>query len=340
MAFVKPSISSKSSINDIADWIELKVLQSEFKRFRFSQLHRMQDDEGDAASSNYEKIDTEQEENILDWIEEITKRSNSLGNSYPFILSRKEIRLKDLTAELNQGNYAYLLCLFLSHAKDTDAIEGTQFLKLKNNDPARELFQVISTIAASGYINGSSISFGWPRQDQSNFPDALKRLCLYTADGAKFAKNPHAAAPKRVKDFEIDIVSWIPTNDNLPNKMFLVSQVASGENWTSKPLRNSILAKLTYWLESDFSSRENIATGLFIPFCIEPQNGETRAERLEYLCGGSLGNLIFYRDRIPFYVDQVYRSNMNSKKEILIERVNDFESIISWVNEKLELLAS
>ncbi|MBL4836856.1 MAG: hypothetical protein JKY34_04695 [Kordiimonadaceae bacterium] len=338
MQYVKSSISSSASLNDVADWIELKTLQEIDTKYKFSLLYRMLDDEGDSAATTFEKADSEHEEVVSQWLGEIGERAANLGDAYPFLVTNSEIKLKDLTSDLNQGQYAYILCLLLSHAKDTDAIDGKKFLNIGKNDPARELFQIISTIAASGYLNGSSVSFGWPRQDKTKFPAALKRVIQLTNDGAKYSSTPHPGAPKRVKDFEIDIVSWIPTNDNLPNKMFLVSQVASGYNWESKPLDNKILASIDCWLERHFSSRFNIATGLFIPFCIIPKHAETVSERLSFLSGNKVFNLIFYRNRIPYYVNQVFKNKLQSTAGIIVERTDDFSKIITWVDEKLASL--
>ena len=308
----------------VADWVEISVLNDGV--FRFQSFGRMLDDEGDIATSNFGKYDEYKEDKTSEWKSELSERSVVLGAAYPFVYSDKELTLKE---EFSSGCYAYLLCLFLSHPKDDEVLEG---LNIKNNDPVRDLFQIISTIAASGYIKGSSVSFGWPRPERDGFVDALDRVCRLSMDGARIKEHPGAGAPPKVKDFEIDIISWMLTNDNYSNKIFLLSQVASGANWRSKRLRPTILDALSCWLETGFVSSKNIATALFMPFSIVPEKGDTVAQTLDYLCRNELENLIFYRNRIPFYVDYVYRNHIGDDDGVLIERLSEFKKVTDWVD--------
>jgi len=338
LPYVKPSILSVTTVQDAADWIELRAIQQPERLVHFSDIRRMFDDEGDAGSSDYGHEDVADEDIWSQWVSELQERERALSEAYPFELTDTYIKIKPLT-EHSWGGYAYLLCLFLSHPKDDDVIDGAKFLKLKKNDPARELFQIISTVAASGYLRGSSVSFGWPRKDHTLFVDAINRLCRIMFDASVFKRPPDLAAPTKIKDFEIDIVSWIPTNDKLPAKVIFVSQVASGANWKSKPLRNSIVANLWPWLEKPFASGSQVITSLFIPFCIYPANNESLAETLRYLCASDLNTLIFHRHRIPYYVQQVFTEELHIGKGLLIERTDDFPEVTAWVDEKMALLA-
>lgn len=338
MSFIKPEITSSTSTNVAADWIELKALESDDSLFRASELRRMLDVQSEYGGDSYDSDDLHIEDAILRWFAEIKCRENVLSNAYPFFIQEDEIRLKAIDDSNKPGIYSYILCLFLSHANDTEALNGKTFLNLQGNDPAREYFQIISTIASSGYLKGSSISFGWPRQDASKFVDALKRVSEKALDGAGVRETAHAAAPLRVKDFEIDIISWVPVNDNMPGKVFLISQVASGYNWKEKPLRSSILRDLHPWLDSKFASDENIATGLFIPFCIESDHGESLDKTLWLLSSSSRKNIIFYRYRIPFYVQQAFESGLSGQAGIEIERENDMDKMYDWVDDKRTIL--
>jgi hypothetical protein len=329
---------SVTRVQDAADWIEFQAIIKPGKMFFFSDIKRMLGGEGDAGTSDYDQEDSEDEDISSQWANELQMRKQVLQDAYPFEISRKGIRFIALTNQ-SYGGYAYLLCLFLSHPKDGDVIDGKGFLNIGKNDPARNLFQVISTIAAGGYIRGSSISFGWPRQDGTNFENAIKRLCKHTQDAARIKKQPDPGAPNQIKDYEIDIVSWIPTNDNLPSKVFFVSQVASGADWKSKRLRNEIIADLWPWVEVPFSSMGQVTTGLFIPFCIYQEKNATMAETLRYLSASFLKNILFHRLRVPFYVHEVFTKNLYELEGLLIERTDEFQDVMDWVNDKLSVIS-
>ncbi len=340
MSFIKSQLSLSIPPNVAADWIEFKIIQADSSSYKASELRRMLDEQSEYVGDSYDSEDLHIEDAIYQWFEEIKFRESVLGNAYPFFIRENEIQLKVIDDSNKPGVYSYILCLFLSHAKDTDALNGKTFLNLGNNDPAREYFQIISTIAASGYLRGCSISFGWPRQDASKFVDALQRVSKKSFDGANVKSNPDPAAPSMVKDFEIDIISWIPVNDKMPGKVFLISQVASGYNWKSKPLRSTILRDLHPWLDPSFASDDNIARGLFIPFCIEPNNGEDLDKTLWFLSGSSINNIIFYRYRIPYYVQQAFETDLSKRTDIEIERKNDIDKMYCWVDKKMTLLKS
>lgn len=337
MSFVKPEISISTSLNIAVDWIEFKVLESPKNSLNGSDLRRMLEVQSESGGETFDTDDLEMEDMIAEWFQEIKFRQDVLNESYPFSIRGSGIYLKGLNNSNKPGRYSYLLCLLLSHAKDTDALNGKDFLDLGLNDPAREYFQIISTVAASGYLNGSSISFGWPRKDKTNFINALDRVEKLTHDGAKKKVPIDPAAPNMVKDFEIDIISWIPSNDNMPGKIFLISQVASGDNWTDKPIRPSILRDLNPWL-FDFGSESYSSVGLFMPFCIEPVNYESSHDTLRNFCGSKLKNIIFYRFRIPYYVQHVFNVGISDLPHIVIDRVEDFEQIYEWVDEKISRL--
>jgi hypothetical protein len=338
MSFVKPDIPPSSSSHDAADWIEFKVLSSSSGNFNVSTLSRMIELQSDSDSIAYAQDDLISDDTISRWLQEIDLRQTAIGNSYPFILNQNKFSLKSSSDQYKPGRYAYLLCLMLSHSKNTDVLDGKSLLDIENNDLVRKYFQSISTLAAGGFIRGNSISFGHPRQDNTNFVNALQRVVKYAKDGATLRQEPHAAAPNKVKDYEIDIISWIPSNDSLPGKVFLVSQVASGYNWRSKPLRISIVSDLSPWLEWGFASHGNVSTGLFIPFCLKNDPNHTLQNELHYLCSSNLKNIIFYRYRIPFYVQRVCDENLSEDSNLIVEGIDDLTNIYDWVDEKINLL--
>ena len=335
MGYVKPSISQETSLHIAVDWIELRLLQSGESDLKTSSLSRMFDtnaDEEDPDARGQE--DSCAEDCVGHWLDEIERRKNALKGSYPFSVNGGKIIL-DKEKLKNPGGLSYLFCLFLSHPKNNDAIDGCDFLNLTNNDRVRDHFQIIATIAAGGYLRGHSVSFGFPRHQREGFIEALQRVTELNRDGAKLQRPPHPAAPSHVKDAGIDLISWIPSNDDLPGKILLIGQVASGENWAEKPLSPNILNSLEGWLHPNFASKSNMARGLFIPFCIEPTENSSLFETFHYLCANKIDNIIFHRDRIPFYVGRTFTESLHKDKELTIERVDDFDRVSDWVKDAL-----
>lgn len=334
MTYVKPDIDYRASPHDAADWIEFQILSEKTGSLKTSSLSRMienQPDRGELDDSGLEDI-------VGQWLDEILLRKRTLGDAYPFDADNKSVFLKSSHDENKPGYYTYLLCLLLSHAKNTDVLDGETFLAIGRNDVVRKYFQGISTIAAGGYIQGNSISFGFPREDGTNFINALDKVITFSKDGAVLLDTPHDAANKNVKDYEIDVISWIPTNDGMCGKVFLISQVASGANWEEKPLRRSILVDLWPWIYPPFASNENLAIALFMPFCIDYQNGSTPDGSLQVLVGSHLKNIIFYRYRIPYYVQKAFELGLDTNEDIILDGTEQMGPMFKWVDTKLNEL--
>lgn len=336
-SFVKSNIPEDSSPHTAADWIEFKVLSSNTASYNISSLARILEQRADVDTTAYAQEDLKYDDIAARWLQEIELREKYIGNAYPFVLEGNKVSLKTASIENKPGQYTYFLCLMLSHAKNTAALDGKSFLNLDSNDVARKYFQSVSTVACGGYIRGHSISFGFPRQNNTNFVEALSRVTDLSQDGASLRSDAHAASPAKVKDYEIDIISWIPSNDNLPGKIFFIGQVASGFNWRSKSLRPTIIGNLSPWIDPCFASHSNISTCLFIPFCLPEVPRHSLKEELHYLCSADLNNLIFYRYRIPYYVQRVMDEQLYDRG-LTVEGIEDFTNIYEWVDEKINLL--
>lgn len=334
MNYVKPDIDYRASPHDAADWIEFQILSQTNGSLKISRLSRMIENQPDRG----ELDDSELEDVVGKWLDEILLRKKTLGEAYPFDTDNRSVFLKSSRDENKPGCYAYLLCLLLSHAKNTDVLDGETFLAIGRNDIVRKYFQGISTIAAGGYIQGNSISFGFPREDGTNFIDALQKAITLSKDGALLLDTPHDAANKNVKDYEIDVLSWIPTNDDLPGKIFLVSQVASGYDWPSKRIRPSILTALSPWVHPPFASHTKIATALFMPFCVDYPKESSLAGKLHVLVNSDLENIIFYRYRVPYYVQKAFEIGLDTNENIVLDETEQMAPMFDWVDNKLNEL--
>lgn len=321
----------EADVQVIVDWLEYKVLSSEYSTVAVSDLQRLWDTRRNAEDFDFENSDTQEVDFAQNIFTEITKRINELAENYPFVFSDSGESL-ELNSVLNEGSYVYLFCLLLSHVSKGEVLNG-DYLPTINND-IRDLFQACATIAAAGEVNGHSYSFGFPRPDNSGFLDKLKIIYARFAEGRVVDTVPQGASP-RTKDDQIDVIAWRDRNDGAAGKIYLLGQVASGNNWPDKSIKGGPIDRFHgTWFSNPKVSSQPMAA-LFIPYCVLPENGNDVRDRLNILTL-EFGN-IHYRNTLPSLFQKgldLARSNAT----LAIERVTDVPRIIQWVNQQLTSL--
>ena len=308
------------TVSDLVDWIELKILESEFNAFNINELSSLTEEGEDEENENYSEQDLLNEDTVLTAIEEIVFRLEKLGDSYPFEMAADDTEVRLKQEDVNIGQWVYLYCLIISHRK-SDGVNISDF-DLSNED--RDILQIASVYAAAGHF-GEAVSFGWPRKDGSKFLIAIKDTFSSMGEGTprdSFLPGVNCHA----KDGEIDIVAWTSMNDDLPGKLFLLGQVATGKNWKDK----SILSAIQYVFDTYFS-RSPVSEpigAMFIPFCIDKQYEGSRHEVLQDLT--SRFGIIYYRLRLPYYALIGF-----NRKEISTPREEESFKIKGFIQDTL-----
>jgi hypothetical protein len=256
----------------IADWVELKAIASPDGRVGFSTLVSATAIGENEQDQDILDADTGDDQLVLCVQEEIQRRQDNIGEDYPFRIDDKGRALL-FSNSVTEAGYVYLFCLFLSHAFD-NTIVGEAMAPLVNNR-IRDLFQACATIAAGGYIQGPSMSFGFPRPDGMDFLKALRKVYKLFGDGRPCAR-PRKAAPPKVKDNGIDIIAWRWSIDHLPGMPYLIGQVASGNDWVDKSVKTDREHFHKYWFVEHPSSQPEDA--MFMPFGLEPENAALEAD--------------------------------------------------------------
>ena len=260
----------------LADWIEIQSLiktRQVATRADFGGLWDILDDNGREVEIDPETGDSLETE-ILEVdrslstdqvFDELEYRADVLKEHYPF-----ELYLKDQNwhlsptrssqdPDIEAARISYLFCLLISAVRD-----GT--LTADDPDALRkaipQLFQEISAKAAGGVLGGRVISFGWPRPDGSTFLSALMDASKQMKLGKPLNSVPLWSTGQE-KDAGIDVIAWRDFPDRQPGKMVLFGQVASGNDWTEKPIKNAMPLFLSW-----FSQRptEHFIPAIFIPF--------------------------------------------------------------------------
>lgn len=323
----------EADVQVIVDWLECKVLTSEYFTVGISDLQRIWDTRRNAEDLDFENGSSQESDFTQLIFSEINKRIKELGESYPFSLSESGESLES-KIEFNEGCYVYLFCLFLSHFQQGEVLNGTYLPAI--NGAIRDLFQACSTIAAAGEVCGHSYSFGFPRPDHSGFLDKLKIIYAKFGEGVVVEVVPQGAS-KNTKDDQIDLIAWKDRADGAAGKMYMLAQVASGENWPAKSIKGGPIDRFNRtWFGNPQNSSQPIAA-LFIPYCVLPIDGCTVQDRLNILTH-EFGN-IHYRNTLPSLFQcglDLARNNAN----LIIERVSDVPKIVDWVNQQLHLLTA
>jgi hypothetical protein len=314
----------------IADWLELKAISSPHAKVGFGTLISASALIENSQIEDIGDEDMRDETLVLDAQSEIDRRQRNIGSDYPFKINERGNALCFVEPVTKVGS-VYLFCLYLSHAHGYEIVPKGLAPKVTNE--ARDLFQACATVAAGGFVRGPAISFGYPRPEGENFLAALHRVYELFGDGKPVDK-PRPAAPTKVKDNGIDIIAWTRSIDNLPCTMYLVAQVASGNDWESKSVVTDRRHFHKYWFTQAPGSPPHDA--MFMPFELEPEvkkDGTEYDEILkDYMAGSGyrFGN-IFYRDRIVRHV-AIGLAHIQSG-ETCIERHEEIERIVKWVNK-------
>ncbi|MGO4884914.1 MAG: hypothetical protein ACLP59_29450 [Bryobacteraceae bacterium] len=210
--------------------------------------------------------DIREDDLVLSVQAEIARRRNNMGDDYPFRIDDNG-RAMQFNASLSNAGSVYLFCLFLSHAYDRTIVPKALAPKVTNK--TRDLFQACATVAAGGYVQGPSTSFGFPRPNGASFLKALHRVYKAFGDGTP-RKKPRAAAARKIKDNGIDIIAWRRSIDNLPCTLYMIAQVASGADWVDKSVVADRQHFHNYWFTAVPGSQPTDA--MFMPFGLEPED--------------------------------------------------------------------
>ena len=166
-------------------------------------------------------IDREDLEVIIELLtQELSRRSQVVGRTYPFSVESGNIRLACSDDSLC---YVFLLCISTSAP-----------LRSENRQADVELLlDMVVLDALCGYLSGESrgVHFGWPSSGDRppSFPAAIQwladRLGLRPGKGEKRAAR---------RDAGVDVVVWRPFRDQREGFVTVLTQCTSAIDWTEK----------------------------------------------------------------------------------------------------------
>ena len=298
-----------SKIYLYADYFELVSLFNKDTIISVSEMLDRLKDEGILKQEKIIENQAETNDNNEVFVREIfnllAQRHISFGNDYPFVCVDESLCL------LNNLNDKQKIYIFLLLASNLNLFGDFQ------SDLTNE-FELLSQEALKNYLPDYAIikNFSKNTEFSGYICDKIKQLAkimnLHTNE--KYLKTISA---KGSQDLGLDIVGWLPFDDNIGNYISVFGQCACGKEWNKKlnetrrynNFLNSYLSEITH--------------SLFIPYSLINYNDSSFYEHHEF--GESV--LLFERKRILTLInDYSFHNTLNTKE--LIEKCIAFEENI------------
>lgn len=325
----------------LSDWVELRTIADENGVFPLARLQRYWDTKRETESTDVEGKSKDEEytdedgisgsdsDKFIDAIaDELSERATILGDAYPFEFTSSGNRFQ-LKSKLTLGGWTYIFCLLFEHHKEGELWTGNWLPNITNVE--RDLFQACATLAIAGKIQGCAISFGWPRPDGNPpFRAKLKEVYALFGEGQTRDSILPGASPM-VKDEEIDVIAWQPRPDKTAGTIYVLGQVASGDNWTGKSIKGSIDYFHTAWFSTRPPSTPSPA--IFIPHAVPPIGEGNRKERMALLT--EKFGMIFDRMLLPLMTQVGFTLGLEKRVNFHIERMDDTGKIEDWVTQQI-----
>jgi hypothetical protein len=335
----------------IADWLELVTLfDSKGTSTKAVLLQIMDVLEDDAAfnaladpetgESLDESIVEERRTQFVDIaFEELEYRQSTLGESYPFTVDSRRVRLsrRDESIFEHPGRVVYLFCLLASAIREKRFVEPLELKDAGSRIP--DIFQLCACLAAGGYLRGEVSSFGFPRAAKTNFLDALRKT--YTRFGAGKIRETEEIPdgwPADLKDGGVDVVAWLNHPDRMPGKLYLLGQTASGLNWSGKPVAHCVPSFHSWFTNQP---AQFFSPAIFIPFtCHHALNEPRRGPFLEALkqCvwyQERTFGIMFDRLRVAHFADVCMSLDERSRE--MIDGTDRLSEVQAWVRSTCEI---
>lgn len=217
-----------------ADFIELVSLFSNDYVSQNEIIDRLQDngevfkveETPDGEIGLYE---TESQDKAESWMnsvfEYLITREKNYGTSYPFVIDKtKGIKNKDKKS-LTEKQKLYLFLLIAS---------SLNFFP-KIIDKLTSEFEILSENILKSYLpeNAKVYGFGSNTKFTGNAQDKIKDLAKEV--NVQFNDRIVSQVSKRSsKEEGLDLIGWIPFEDNNPNTIIILGQCACGKDWFSK----------------------------------------------------------------------------------------------------------
>lgn len=328
-----PSLSA--SLSTLADWMELQAVGSPRRIAADADLVAIGQASEDETPADVIEADADTEALLSDVFGELERRMSAAGAAYPFTVNARGTALEATGAALTAGQCTYLFCLLVSEYRRQQLVPKAVFAP--HAADIEDLFQVCSTIAAAGLVDGTAVSFGFPRPDGSGFLDALKRTYEGRFREGRTEPSARPGVTSHAKDAGIDVVAWRSFPDGLPGKLYLLGQCASGLQYRGKSVRSYLGNFHGDWFTQQPASPP--VEALFVPFLLDHdltvRQSESRVQaRAGHYASLALGlGILVDRCRLALLVERGLERAEAQPDDV--ERAGEMARVRAWVDAVL-----
>lgn len=214
---------SATDAYELCDWAEVAALRSGRHATTQGDLIKViQPDDSrqdDPGADDDESMNDEQISDDVLGIADV--RARLLGESYPFVVETKSVRVRP--GRYNRSGEAYLFHLLLT------TLEAS-FIDLN----IRHHFELESMTLLSEYFGGEKYHFGWTLHNASRGAIQARVEDFCNASRLGWAARRPVAVSAGSKDIGIDALLWRRIADQRSNFLVFILQCASGHNWRAK----------------------------------------------------------------------------------------------------------
>jgi hypothetical protein len=187
--------------------------------------------------------------------DELLKRKNQLGKTYPFSVERDSLRrTPDSWRDVPAFGMLLVADVSRSYLKSS--------VKIETNSAFSYLFEKVVEAASKGLLRGHTARFGWPKEHgwPTKIDDRIRAL------GEKMAIEVLDLSRTRPTDNDrgLDVVTQLSFGDDGPATLFVLIQCATGKNWKKKKGEPSI----TEWADT-FRWNSKLLRGVAIPWRLD-----------------------------------------------------------------------
>ncbi len=294
-----------------ADYFELLALFNNGSIITKSEVLDRLKDEGiinqEKNQSNQAETNDKNESFVRNVFLLISQRSLSFKEDYPFNYLSESIVLKE---ELIVKQKLYLHLLLSSNLY----LFPTRFVSSLTSE-----FELLSEEALKNYLPDFATvkSFGENSEFKGYIKDKIKELAkLMSIEADETFLD--TISDKGTKDLGLDIVGWLPFDDEIGNYLSIFGQCACGKDWNKKL---SETKRYKRFLKSYLSDSQH---SLFIPYSLINYNNSTFYEHHEF--GDSI--LLFERKRILSLINNESIYEKLDSNEFIERCINYEEDIV------------
>lgn len=254
------------------------------------------------------QINDKAEGYVNTYFEYLEKRKLIYGDNYPFIFDKnKGIKVID-KSELSEQQKLYIYLLIASSLSSFRDIK--QFIT--------DDFEKLSELVLKAYLpsNAKVFGFGSNSKYKGKTKEKIiklgKDINVYARDDRIIDLIPDEST----EDKGLDVVGWIPFEDNNPNTIIIFGQCACGKNWFGKQIDTRRYDKFyTHYLTPFIHA-------MFYPEDFDNYGGKFNLDL------DLIENIVFERRRLLNLADENVFKHLSYSKHIVEECLNYREDIV------------